>query len=191
MTQISDERSFLVLNGVHLKKMATPEEIASAAGVDSDFARRTLVGAAANGWALDVEGRFLLLPDGVSAVQDYYRAAYGDIRANEILVVWYDRFETINAQFIKQVTEWQHSDGEERIQSRLMKTVERLMGSIHEITPTIPRYVGYVRRFGESVSMVDRGDRDYVCKPTIDSVHNIWFEFHEDILTVLGRPRDA
>ena len=34
------------------------------------------------------------------------------------------------------------------------------------------------------------GLREYVCKPTIDFVHNIWFEFHEDFLAVLGRPRD-
>jgi hypothetical protein len=25
----------------------------------------------------------------------------------------------------------------------------------------------------------------------VDSIHNIWFEFHEDILTLLGRPRDV
>jgi hypothetical protein len=72
-----------------------------------------------------------------------------------------------------------------------MKTVERLMKFLEEIIPSIPRYESYVRRFANSISLVDRGDRDYVCKPTIDSVHNIWFEFHEDILSVLGRPRDA
>ena len=27
--------------------------------------------------------------------------------------------------------------------------------------------------------------------PSVDSVHNIWFEIHEDILTLLGRPRDV
>ncbi len=191
MAQIPDERSFLVLNGVHLKKMATPEEIALAADVDGEFARRTLVAAAANGWALDVEGRFLILPEGVAAVQEFYRSAYHDVRANPGLAAWYERFEAINAQFIKQVSEWQSSDGEERIQSRLMKTVERLMSSLRDLVPTIPRYEAYVRRFDRSVSMVDSGDKDYVCKPTIDSVHNIWFEFHEDILSVLGRPRDA
>ena len=30
-----------------------------------------------------------------------------------------------------------------------------------------------------------------LARPMVDSVHNIWFEFHEDILSVLGRPRDT
>ena len=58
------------------------------------------------------------------------------------------------------------------------------------LVPLIPRYTGYVRRFS-AAWLVDRGQRDFVCSPTIDSVHNIWFEFHEDILAVLGRPRDV
>jgi hypothetical protein len=41
------------------------------------------------------------------------------------------------------------------------------------------------------MDLVDQGRREFVCKPTLDSVHNIWFEFHEDILAVLGRPRDT
>jgi hypothetical protein len=27
--------------------------------------------------------------------------------------------------------------------------------------------------------------------PGVDSIHTIWFECHEDILTLLGRPRDV
>jgi hypothetical protein len=38
---------------------------------------------------------------------------------------------------------------------------------------------------------VDAGDASFVVTPTKDSVHNVWFEFHEDILSVLGRPRDT
>src|SRR6478672_11898080 len=34
---------------------------------------------------------------------------------------------------------------------------------------------------------IDEGEKEFVCTPTIDSVHNIWFEFHEDILSVIGR----
>jgi hypothetical protein len=59
MSQITDERSFLVLNGAHLKKMATPEEIAVAVGVDPELAERTLALAVANGWVMDMQGKFL------------------------------------------------------------------------------------------------------------------------------------
>jgi hypothetical protein len=59
------------------------------------------------------------------------------------------------------------------------------------LTPLLSRYEIYVDRFNASVTRIDEGDKDFVCKPTIDSVHNIWFEFHEDILSVIGRPRDT
>ena len=184
MTEITDERAFLVLNGARLKKMANAEEIAAAVGVDVQTAASVLASAIAKDWAMDVDGRFLLVPEGTAVVHEYYRDIYGSLRLNTNLLAWYDRFEAINEQFIKQVSEWQATEGDERVQARLMKFLE-------EIIPSIPRYETYVRRFANSVSLVDRGDKDYVCKPTIDSVHNVWFEFHEDILSVLGRPRDA
>jgi hypothetical protein len=36
---------------------------------------------------------------------------------------------------------------------------------------------------------VDEGDTAYVSTPTVDSVHNVWFEFHEDLLRTMGRAR--
>lgn len=186
-----DERTFLVLNGAHLKKMASAEAIAKAVGVDPEAANAVLAAASAKGWALEVEGKILLLPEGTAAVHDYYRNAYQEQRMSAQLMSWYGRFEALNEQFIKQVTDWQKADGDERIEARLLKTVERLMKSLADILPLIPRYECYTRRFAASIAAIDRGDKDYVCKPTVDSVHNIWFELHEDILSVLGRPRDA
>ena len=79
----------------------------------------------------------------------------------------------------------------QRPKSKVLKIGERLIRAIGEIVPIIPRYETYVRRFTDGVARIDRGERDYICGPTIDSVHTVWFEFHEDILSVLGRPRDV
>ncbi|GLR91703.1 hypothetical protein [Bradyrhizobium iriomotense] len=190
MTGLS-EQEFLVLNGVHLKKMATAKELASAVGLEVPVVEAVLNAAAGNDLLMVAEGKHLLLQDGTNAVQEYYRTVYGPMRSNDRVLEWYDRFETINEQFIKQVSEWQSTDGDERVQSRMIKTVERLTKNLQELTPLLPRYEIYVARFNASVTRVDQGDKDFVCKPTIDSVHNIWFEFHEDILSVIGRPRDT
>ena len=104
---------------------------------------------------------------------------------------WYVRFEALNDQFIKAVSDWQKNDHDAKAEAKILKIAERLIKAIREITPIIPRYENYVRRFTDGIARVDRGERDYVCGPTIDSVHTIWFEFHEDILSVLGRPRDV
>jgi hypothetical protein len=190
MTVLS-EQEFLVLNGAHLKKMATASELASAIGLDVAEVEATLNAAIGDDLLMAAEGRHLLLPEGTDAVQEYYRSVYEALRSNELVLAWYGRFETINEQFIKLVSEWQSTDGDERVQSRLIRTIERLTKNLRELTPLVPRYEIYVDRFNGGVARIDEGDKDFVCKPTIDSVHNIWFEFHEDILSVIGRPRDT
>jgi len=188
---ILSEQEFLVLNGAHLKKMATANELASAIGLDVTEVEAALNAAIGSGLLMAAEERHLLLPEGTNAVQEYYRTAYEALRSNELVLAWYQRFEAVNEQFIKQVSEWQSTDGDERLQSRLIKTVERLTKNLQELIPLVPRYETYVDRFNRSVARIDQGETDFVCKPTIDSVHNIWFEFHEDLLSVIGRPRDT
>ena len=187
---MTDDATFLVLNAVHLKRMASADEAAALTGTDPAEAARILAQAASSGTALEVEGRFMLMPDGTQAVLAGYAARYSAQRADPAVQAWYERFETLNAQFIQQVSEWQ-AGGEERAQGRLMRSVERLARAIGELVPAIPRYAAYVRRFDAGLALIDQGKTDYIARPTVDSVHNVWFEFHEDILSVLGRPREA
>ena len=184
-----DEPTFLALNAVYLKKMATAAQVAELTGADAAAVDRILAQAAAQGWLMEVEGKVMLLPEGTKAVIDGYDARYREQRADERVEAWYQRFEALNAQFIQQVSEWQ--GGGERAQGRLMRSVERLVKSLGELVPSIPRYAGYIRRFEHGLGLIDRGELDYIANPTLDSVHNVWFEFHEDILSVLGRRRDA
>jgi len=191
MARDADDATFLVLNGLHLKKMASVEEIAAAVEVPPEVAKAALAEAVQRGWAMDADGKFLLLPDGTAFVHDRYAAHYGGLRSDAEVVAWYYRFEGINDQFIKAVSDWQKSDGDARAQTRVVKTVERLVKSLRDLVAKIPRYAAYVRRLSDGVAAIDRGETQFVCAPTLDSVHTVWFEFHEDILSVLGRPRDV
>jgi hypothetical protein len=191
MSSAEEDATFLVLNGAHLKKMATADDIAAAVGLPPEVAEAQLVGAVEKGWAMSVDGRYLVVPDGTSAVHEHYAKLYGLLRGDPAIERWYSRFETLNDQFIKAVSDWQKNDEDEKAKAKVLKVVERLIKALGDITSAIPRYQSYVRRFTESVGRVDRGEREYVCGPSIDSVHTIWFELHEDILSVLGRPRDV
>jgi hypothetical protein len=187
----TDDSAFRVLNAAHLKKMARAEEIAGIAGISLQVAEAELEQAVASGWAMSLEGRFLVTPEGTARVHEHYGRLYGALRDDAALKAWYERFETLNDQFIKAVSDWQTSGADDKALSKVVKVVERLVKGLKDITPTLPRYEIYVRRFTEGVGLIDRGQLDYVCGPTLDSVHTIWFEFHEDILSVLGRPRDV
>lgn len=185
------ENDFAIFNAIYLKKMATPDTIADVAGLEADQVHRQLDAATEAGLVLSMPGGAMLLEGGTAAVLAYYHDTYAEVRTRPEVLHWYERFEVINSRFIGQVTEWQQSDGDERMERRLVQTAERLTRDLEDLLSAVPRYTHYQRRFQRSMDLVDQGKRDYVCKPTIDSVHNIWFEFHEDILAVLGRPRDT
>ena len=186
-----EDTAFLVLNAAHLNKMSKPAGIAAATGVDAKEVERWLKAAEDQGLGASAGDQFLLFPDGSKAVLAYYDRTYAALRVDPSLEAWYERFETLNTQFIKHVTDWQKMDGDSGVEAKLIKVAERLCKAIESLVPRMPRYGGYVRRFFASIGRVDQGDKNFVCNPTMDSIHNIWFEFHEDILSVLGRPRDT
>jgi hypothetical protein len=185
------DTDFVILNAIYLKKMAAADTIADVTALPPQAVSECLAAAAQAGWILAMPGGAMLLDGGIEEVLATYRDAYAGVRADPAVVTWYEHFETINARFIALVSEWQQTEGDERVERRLLQTAERLTRNIGQLLPQIPRYGNYVRRLQRSMDLVDQGQRDHVCKPTIDSVHNIWFEFHEDILAVLGRPRDT
>jgi len=186
-----DDVTFLVLNAAHLNKMAGPDAIVAATRLDAGTVGRILDQAESDGLGQRVAAQFLLFPDGSKAVLDHYSATYGALRQSPELQEWYQRFEKLNTQFIKHVTDWQTGGGDEGAQGQLIKSAERLMKMIDSLTGDVPRYEEYFRRLGDSIARTDRGEKDFVCSPMVDSIHNIWFEFHEDILSVLGRPRET
>jgi hypothetical protein len=189
-TMLSDS-DFVTLNAIYLKKMAIAQTIADVNGLPGEVVAERLAAAIDAGWVMDLPTGAMLLTEGTEQVLAYYREIYADVRAEPALLKWYEGFEVLNERFIGLVTEWQKSEGDERVERRLLQAAGKLVKDIGQLVPQIPRYAAYIRRFEHSIDLVDQGQRDFVCKPTLDSVHNIWFEFHEDILAVLGRPRDT
>lgn len=187
-----DEPTFQTLNAIYLRKMADAEHVASVTGMHIDDVTKQLEEQAEAMRLIKVDSNYLMLPDGVSEVLAFYHHSYADLRdPSGYVMPWYERFEqTLNVQFIKAVSQWQTSEGDERAADRMMRIVDRMIRALSELTSGIPRYAGYIRRFERSMALADQGKLEYVCKPTLDSMHNIWFEFHEDILAVVGRPRD-
>ena len=186
------ESDFIALNALYLKKVATEAHVVEVTGLAPDDIARFFAAAAEQGWLMDMgpEGA-MILEEGMEQVTTYYRDVYSDLRTDPALAAWYQNFESMNKRFIAAVTAWQNSDGDERDEGRVLQTGERLAKSIGQLVPKMPRYETYSERLERSIQRVDEGEKDFVCKPTVDSVPSIWFEFHEDILTVLGRPRDT
>jgi pyruvate, orthophosphate dikinase len=58
-----------------------------------------------------------------------------------------------------------------------------------EVMVTAPRLTQYGVRFDHAVKQIESGDHSYVARPILDSYHTVWFEFHEDLLGLLGLSR--
>jgi hypothetical protein len=194
MEQI-DERSFLILNALYLRKIADRDVLAECSGCSASDVDSILDTAAGTGFVLGLGSQYVLTDEGRQAVLDYYEATYEDMRADREIQDWYVRFETVNDRFLQLVSAWQTrgdaADGQDRIYDRLARTVERHVAALDQVADRLPRYRHYAARFRKSLDRVDSGQVEYVTSPTVDSLHNIWFEFHEDILALLGRPRET
>ena len=113
------------------------------------------------------------------------------------------RFEKINSRLLETMHAWQqvdvggqkvmndHSDRDydNRIIGQIVKLVDRLKPIAATLGEQDARFDRYGPRFDAAVARIDQGDPDYVSSPTLESVHNIWFEFHEDLLRTLGKAR--
>jgi hypothetical protein len=194
MEQI-DEASFLILNALYLRKIADRDVLAECSGCAAADVDSILDVSAATGLVLGLGSQYVLTDEGRQAVLDYYAATYEDVRADPEIQDWYVKFETVNDRFLQLVSAWQTSgdraDGQDRVYDRLARTVERQVTALEQVADRLPRYRHYADRFRRSLDRVDSGRVEYVTSPTVDSLHNIWFEFHEDILALLGRPRET
>ncbi|PZQ50711.1 MAG: hypothetical protein DI556_06215 [Rhodovulum sulfidophilum] len=187
-----DARTFDVLNAIYLRKMAPVAHVADVAAIDAAAVEAILAEQRAAGAVLDLGGAWLLEQAGTDQVLAFYRETYRPLRERGDIMAWYEKFEaTLNQQFIRAVSDWQSSEGDGRSQEKMIKLVDRMIRHLGQVTEEIPRYAHYIRRFEQSMARADRGERDFVCNPMVDSMHNVWFEFHEDILAVVGRPRDV
>ena len=191
MTQLTED-TFAVLNAVHLRKIATPDVVREISGLPAEEIGRLIDHAVAAGQIEDVGGMYMLSNAGTSALLTGYRDRYESLRTDADVLAWYERFERINKQFLEAISAWQTDGGADPSRlDKLLRLVERLVKAFDLITPTLPRYARYRNRFQAAMDRVDHGETEFVSSPTADSIHNIWFELHEDILTVIGRPRDV
>jgi len=194
---------FEVLNVIVIKGMCRTSSVADVLGTPEECVEETA--AALQQRNLIARRGDLLLPTDRAdpALGAFAAEAYKDLRSGPESDGLHERFERINGQLLQTMAAWQqvdvgghrvandHSDPDydENVIDRAAKLVERLKGITGALGEHDPRFLRYGERFDAAFDRVDRGDRDYLSSPGLESVHNIWFEFHEDLLRSLGKAR--
>jgi hypothetical protein len=194
---------FEVLNVIVLKGMCRMRAVAEVLALPESAVEET-VAALERGDLIGRAGELLPPTDEAEpALVAFAAAAYGDLRSDAESDGLYERFEKINAQLLQTMAAWQqidvgghkvandHSDRDydEKIITGAAKLVERLKRIAGALGDHDPRFLRYGERFDAALDRVDRGEREYLSSPGLESVHDIWFEFHEDLLRSLGKAR--
>lgn len=198
-----DLTEFQVLNAIVLKKMASVGGVADACNLSVGQVEAALEALQARGLVAGAGGNHLPTNDAEPAAVAWADANYAGVREDDGVERLHQRFERINAQFLEAMTSWQqvtvagrrvpndHSDAEydAKVIGTIEGLVQRLGRILDRLSEHVPRLTQYTVRFEAAMGQVEAGNTDYVSKPTIDSVHNVWFEFHEDLLRILGKER--
>jgi hypothetical protein len=202
-TTLSQDPLYTVLNTVALKKMASAAQVADATDLPVDQVTAAFAELAGQNALVVVGEAALPSDDATPLLADAAAVRYADVRSDPAVLDMSDKFEVVNAQFLQTISAWQlvevggrkvpndHSDPDYdgKILDRIDKQVGRLSRLIETLSARDPRFSSYVRRFAAASDAVAAGDVDLVSSPVRDSVHNVWFEFHEDLLRTLGRAR--
>lgn len=203
MSQELSAAEFDVLNTVVLKKLATAGQVADVVEGDVQEVSELFSRLEAAGLLAVVDGQALPTDAAVPAVDAFAADAYGALRARADVAAACERFERINARFLEAMQAWQqveiggqavandHSDPayDAKVIDSINSLVDRLDAVMEVLAAEEPRFARYGRRFTAALARVDGGEIDYVSSPQVDSVHNIWFELHEDLLRTLGKER--
>jgi hypothetical protein len=198
-----DKDLYDALNAVALKKMASAEVVADVSGHDTYSAERALASLAELHLVAVVGGSALPTDDAQPALVNAAAEHYDQLRQDPVVLRVADKFEDINSRFLSAMSTWQqvdiggrkvandHQDSayDAKVTAKMEKLIERLRDLLTVLAERDPRFDTYAGRFDRALKRVDSGEIDYVSSPTVDSVHNVWFEFHEDLLRTLGRAR--
>lgn len=115
----------------------------------------------------------------------------------------YSEFLPLNRELLETCTAWQlrggdgvsDDDGEPPSERAI---VERLQAVDRAVQPVLADlgsalwwFDQYPRRLESAVARVENGEEEWFTSPLQDSYHTVWFELHEDLMSVLGLDRSA
>jgi hypothetical protein len=179
-----------ILMALRVRGRSTSAAAARGAGVALADARACLTDAAAAGLVQGDDDGFTLTTTGraeLGALLARERRARGALEAR------YDEFVATDAPLKARITAWQLAvvPAEAAVLGELRAVAGEAVAVAERLAAVLPRLAPYARRLAAAADALARGDTQFVASPRVDSLHQVWFELHEDLLVTLGRERAA
>jgi DNA-binding transcriptional ArsR family regulator len=185
----SDTR-LLVLHALRLKGMADTGAIAAASELAPSVVEAELADLLARAMVRFLERRdsWSLTPEGRGEHARLLTADLDDAGCAGVVESAYGRVLGVNAELLATITALQQGD---QAVDRLRAVHHEAIGATAELAVELDRMRSYGPRLTGALERVERGEREWVARPLIDSYHSVWHELHEDLLLTLGIDRSA
>jgi pyruvate,orthophosphate dikinase len=178
---------------VQLKGLCAPERAAAALSAALDRIEELVAG---HDHVFKPTPRGVMLtPDGRSWLSQELESERMSVDSQRMNTC-YGQFMELNHGFKQLVSEWQLKQGSDPTDADWDNVVTGV-ASIHEgLAPLLedacglaPRLRSYTGRFIAALEAMRAGDRTMLASPLKDSYHTVWFEYHEELITLCGRDR--
>lgn len=194
----------LVLHAAAIKRHAPLGAIAGLACLPETTVATVMAQAVATGRAVEAKGAYALTPLAGVALQARYARTFATLRGDADFVAAYEAFERINVTLKQIITDWQTLDvggvkiaNDHRDKAHDARIIDRL-GGLHEqaepilarLARKLPRLKYYADKLLAALEAAEDGDHEWVSDIRRDSYHTVWFEFHEEVLRIMGRERE-
>ena len=134
-------------------------------------------------------GRISLSPVGAARLASLMAESTDRVGRSRIEAI-HREFLPINREFLSTVSAWQTGtaiEGDSPVIA-LRSLVQRAAPIFVSLSGMLPRFTGYLPRFERSLGRAQQRP-EWIDAPALDSVHTVWFEFHEHLLATLGKTR--
>jgi len=193
---------FLLLRIAQLKGMASPELLCTAALGVEDAIEQRIAGLVAAGWLQNLPRGVRVTPAGREWLSERLRE---EARAadRDACALVYESFVAPNRAFKQLIYDWQirgtngasvpndHRDAayDQAVLERLDDTHRAILPVLDAASAIAPRLRMYSSRLSAARQRVAAGETRWLAAPLVDSYHTVWFELHEDLLSVAGLNR--
>jgi len=144
-------------------------------------------------------GGVRITPEGRAVDDRWARLAPGS-EAEQVVTHAYERFLSLNAEFLRICHDWQIRPGgapndhrdpryDWGVIDRLRALDERVAPVVRRAARHVPRFEPYGRRLRSALARVEDGAHEWFASARLDSYHTVWMQLHEELLLALGRSR--
>jgi hypothetical protein len=144
-----------------------------------------------------------LLTDTGKAVHERLLAAERRTYDTDRLAQAYERFLAQNRPLKSLVSRWQSlGQGPDQVgdpdvqaaRAELIAELHDIMGrvrvALRRTNEQLLRFEGYLPRLRKAMARAEQGEFEYIASPSVESVHTVWMELHEDYLLTQGITRE-